>query len=174
MLNSEVPYVRYLDRSDREDVRLHQPRCHNASAYGLRGYVDNTLPSRCYAITMILRVRRNFFEITTIPQQPQLPNPDDQFQILEQILDQRVVRRGSGSLVQVLVKWSATPIDMATWEDKVTLQQKFPRAPAWGQAVSKEGGIVSEPVVGQKLADEACRPRRQPRLPARLAGPEWA
>ena len=67
MLNSEVPYVRYLDRSDREDVRLHQPRCHNASAYGLRGYMDNTLPSRCYAITMILRVRRNFFEITTFP-----------------------------------------------------------------------------------------------------------
>ena len=38
-----------LDRSDREDVRLHQPRCANASAFGLRGYVDNTLPSRCYA-----------------------------------------------------------------------------------------------------------------------------
>ena len=34
---------------------------------GLQGYVDNTLPSRCYAITMILRVRRNFFEITTFP-----------------------------------------------------------------------------------------------------------
>ena len=65
--NSEVPYVRYLDRSDREDVRLHQPRCHNASTYGLGGYVDNTLPSRCYAITMILRVRRNFFEITMFP-----------------------------------------------------------------------------------------------------------
>ena len=28
---------------------------------GLRGYIDNTLPYRCYAITMILRVRRNFF-----------------------------------------------------------------------------------------------------------------
>ena len=56
-----------LDRSDREDVRLHQPRCDNASAVGLRGYVDNTLPSRCYAITMILRVRRIFFEITTFP-----------------------------------------------------------------------------------------------------------
>ena len=67
MLNSEVPYVRYLDRSDREDVRLHQPRCANASASGLRGYVDNTLPSHCYVITMILRVRRNFFEITTFP-----------------------------------------------------------------------------------------------------------
>ena len=56
-----------LDRSDCKDVRLHQPRCVNASAFGLRGYVDNTLPSRCYAITMILRVRRNFFEITTFP-----------------------------------------------------------------------------------------------------------
>ena len=67
VLNSEVPYVRCLDRSDREDVRLHQPRCHNASAYGLRGYVVNTLSSRCYAITMILRVRRKLFEITTFP-----------------------------------------------------------------------------------------------------------
>ena len=44
VLNSEVPCIRYLNRSDREDVRLHQPRCHNASAYGLRGYVDDTLP----------------------------------------------------------------------------------------------------------------------------------
>ena len=41
--------VSVLDRSGREDVRLHQPRCANASAFGLRGYVDNTLPSRCYA-----------------------------------------------------------------------------------------------------------------------------
>ena len=37
-----------LDRSDREDVRLHQPRYDNASAVGLRGYVDNTLPSLLY------------------------------------------------------------------------------------------------------------------------------
>ena len=49
VLNSEAPYVRCFDRSDREDIPLHQPRCANASVYGLRGYVDNTLPSRCYA-----------------------------------------------------------------------------------------------------------------------------
>ena len=29
------------------------------------GTWTNTLPCRCYIITMILRVRRNFFEITT-------------------------------------------------------------------------------------------------------------
>ena len=56
-----------LDRSDCEDVRLHQPRCANASAFGLRGYVDNTLPLSLLCITMILRVRRIFFEITTFP-----------------------------------------------------------------------------------------------------------
>ena len=56
-----------LDRSDREDVRLHQPRCANASAYGLRGYVDEHSPLSFLCITMILRVRRNFFEITTFP-----------------------------------------------------------------------------------------------------------
>ena len=31
------------------------------------GTWTNTLPCCCYAITMILRVRRNFFEITTFP-----------------------------------------------------------------------------------------------------------
>ena len=49
VLNTEVSYVWYLDRLDREDIRLHHPRCANASAFGLRGYMDNTLPSRFYA-----------------------------------------------------------------------------------------------------------------------------
>ena len=39
----------------------------NASAFGLQGYVDHTLPLSLLCITMILRVRRNFFEITTKP-----------------------------------------------------------------------------------------------------------
>ena len=49
VLNMEVPYVRFLDQLDHEDVRLHQPRCQNASAFGLQGYVDTLSPSRCYA-----------------------------------------------------------------------------------------------------------------------------
>ena len=66
-MNSEVPCVRYLigrivktyDYINRVVITL--------PLNGLRGYVDNTLPSRCYAITMILRVHRKFFEITTFP-----------------------------------------------------------------------------------------------------------
>ena len=34
---------------------------------GLRGYVDNTLPSRCYAITIILRVRRKILKLLRSP-----------------------------------------------------------------------------------------------------------
>ena len=41
--------VSVLDWLDREDVRLLPLCCVNASAVGLCGYVDSTLPSRCYA-----------------------------------------------------------------------------------------------------------------------------
>ena len=49
LMDEEGAMRSVLDRSDREYVRLHQPHCANASAFGLRGYVDNTLPSCCYA-----------------------------------------------------------------------------------------------------------------------------
>ena len=39
----------------------------------LQGYVDHTLPS-LLCITMILRVRRKFFEITTKPNNPFMEN----------------------------------------------------------------------------------------------------
>ena len=66
MLELEGVVVSVLDRLGREDVRLHQPRCHNASAIGLQGYIDHTLPSRCYA-TPCLHCQRLIFEHPTIP-----------------------------------------------------------------------------------------------------------
>ena len=66
MLELGGAVVLVLDRLDREDVRLLPLRCINASTVGLRGYVDNTLPLVAMH-HMILRVRRNFFEITTKP-----------------------------------------------------------------------------------------------------------
>ena len=42
------------------------------------GTWTNTLPSRCYAITMILRVRRKFFEITTFPNTDIMESSTDQ------------------------------------------------------------------------------------------------
>ena len=91
-----------------------------------------------------------------------------------------MVRRGNDSVVQVLIRWNDSTEDMATWEDKETLKQLFPRAPAWGQAVSKGGGVVSdqvppgEPETREAAVQVLARPRRKPQRPARLAGPEWA
>jgi hypothetical protein len=45
--------------------------------------------------------------------------------------------------VQVLIKWSSLPTDHATWQDYEVLKHRFPFAPAWGQAVSPEGGTVT-------------------------------
>ena len=55
-----------LDWLDREDVRLHQPRCANASSFGLRGYVDTLSP----LIAMHHHdpvCALDFFEITMFP-----------------------------------------------------------------------------------------------------------
>ena len=75
---------------------------------------------------------------------------------------------------------------MAIWEDKDSLQQAFPRATAWGQAVDKDGGIVSSTSPeGASTTEETeviredgptgpkPRPARVRRVPARLADPAW-
>jgi hypothetical protein len=41
--------------------------------------------------------------------------PDMQFP--EAVLQRRVVSKGLRSVVQVLVKWSSSPTELATWED---------------------------------------------------------
>ena len=56
-----------LDRSDREDVRLHQPCCDKRFRFRSTRVRGQHFPLSLLCITMILRVRRNFFEITTFP-----------------------------------------------------------------------------------------------------------
>ena len=46
---------------------------------------------------------------------------------------------------EVLVHWSQMPPSLATWELLVPLEQRFPKAPAWGHAGFQDRGIVSTP-----------------------------
>ena len=55
-----------LDRLDREDVRLHQSRYLTLPLSVYEGTWTHS-PLSFLCITMILRVRRNFFAITTFP-----------------------------------------------------------------------------------------------------------
>jgi hypothetical protein len=75
--------------------------------------------------------------------QPVLPTIDDQFAIPIRVLQRRFRQKGSVAVPQGLIQWSDQPESLATWEDLEELRQRFPRAPAWGQAVSQGGGNVS-------------------------------
>ena len=60
----------------------------------------------------------------------------------QEVLDRCLVKKGNAAYLQVFIKWSALPPEMATWEDYKVLRKRYPDATAWGQAVSQAGGNV--------------------------------
>jgi len=100
----------------------------------------------------------------------------------EKILQTRSSTRGDKQVSQVLVKWNNLPPELATWEDYEALRQEFPRATAWGQAVSKGGGDVSRrpAVTTEKRTEDGEGPQVRPRSPRqrkpnpRFIGEQWA
>jgi hypothetical protein len=72
-----------------------------------------------------------------------VPDLSTGLQVPEQILDSKLVWRGGKAISQVLVKWSDWDVSLATWEDEAVLKQQFPATPAWGQAVSPGGNMLT-------------------------------
>ncbi|WVZ95116.1 hypothetical protein U9M48_040918 [Paspalum notatum var. saurae] len=91
----------------------------------------------------------------------------------EKILQHRRVPDHEKQVDQVLIKWSNWPTSMATWEDRVRLQQAFPRAPAWGQAGSQDPGIVGTTAPPTTLPDVRGPSTRQKKPSTRVTGKEW-
>lgn len=52
----------------------------------------------------------------------------------EEILERRLVKKGNAAMLQVRIRWTNSPAEVSTWEDYEALKQRFPDAPAWGQA----------------------------------------
>jgi hypothetical protein len=104
----------------------------------------------------------------------ELPDRFDELQVPVKILRRRLGAEGS---YQVLVQWSGLSPSLATWEDVTHLQQRFPQAPAWGQAGFLHGGNVSKEMVEDGPRHETTHgPRHSKRARAenvRLKGPEW-
>jgi hypothetical protein len=67
----------------------------------------------------------------------------DALQIPIQVLQSRMIQKGSATVAQVKVLWSGMDESLATWEDLMALKDRFPHAPAWGQAAFQERGNVS-------------------------------
>lgn len=48
----------------------------------------------------------------------------------------QLIKRGRTAVPHGLVQWTGMPADLATWENIGELRQRFPSAPAWGQAAT--------------------------------------
>jgi hypothetical protein len=83
----------------------------------------------------------------------------------------RRVRQGHRTIPQVLIQWCGTDASNATWEDLDLLRQQFPRSTAWGEAGTQEGEIPNG-ANSNSNTGPAAQPRREAKLPARLAGRE--
>lgn len=112
--------------------------------------------------------------------QPTLPNPDSQFAVPVRVLQRRFRRRGHVSVPQGLIQWSDQPDALATWEDLDELKQRFPRAPAWGQAGFQGAGSVSSATADQAQEGDAVfitkegRPSKRAHQPStRYAEKDW-
>lgn len=57
------------------------------------------------------------------------------------MVERRLVRKGNSAIPQVKVTRSGLPASTTTWEDYQVLKQRFPDAPAWGQAASQGGKL---------------------------------
>jgi hypothetical protein len=108
-----------------------------------------------------------------------LPPDLEGLQIPEKVLQRRIRTSDNTVVPQVLIQWSNLPRSLASWEDLDALKQRFPRAPAWGQASSLRGESVSndgEPGVPEEETS-TTRPRqsgRTKRPNVLISGPEWA
>lgn len=59
------------------------------------------------------------------------------------VIERRLVKKGNTAVPQVKVSWTKLPASTTTWEDYNVLKQRFPEAPAWGQAASQGGAGVT-------------------------------
>jgi hypothetical protein len=100
--------------------------------------------SRIHPVFHVSQLRRALYPGT--PSSSCLPIPTDTFAIPVKIISQRWKRTATGRREQVQVQWSNADDQDITWEDKLELQQRFPAAPAWGQAGSQGGGDVRVPM----------------------------
>lgn len=77
-----------------------------------------------------------------LPRPPDLASHDAEPM---EILERRMVKRGSSAIVQIKVKWSDAAAS-STWEDYETLRRRFPQACVWQEQEdeAEEHQVVTE------------------------------
>jgi hypothetical protein len=96
-----------------------------------------------------------------------LPDDIDLPRVPVKVLQKRVITHDLKPVAQVLIQWSDLPAAMATWEDMESIKHRFPSAPAWGQAGSKDPGDVTT-MSGPKRSTRTVKPNNK------VVGNDWA
>ena len=111
------------------------------------------------------------------PVLPSFPTDIELPRVPVEILKQRIVPTATGSVEQVLIRWSGWDREMAAWENATHLRQAYPRAPARGQAGSQAlGNVISSPSTSPPSTEaHGLRTSSRVKKPnVCLAGKEWA
>jgi ribosomal protein L21E len=114
------------------------------------------------------------------------PSATTIWSVPERIIQRRLLRQGTSSILQGLIKWSHLSESLATWEELEALRQQFPRALVWEHLGAQGGGSVSgDPADGMtttkeegeagtaEAQEDAGRKPRSKKKNMRLFGPEW-
>jgi hypothetical protein len=75
----------------------------------------------------------------------------------------------TGDVPQLLIQWSSWPVELTTWEDELTIKQRFPDATAWGQAEIQGEENVTVPEDNVKV-DRLTRIRKPN---SKVSGSDW-
>lgn len=98
-----------------------------------------------------------------------LPVLSDSLHAPKKVLLRRILRRSTRDVPQLLIQWSSWPAELATWEDELTIKQRFPDATAWGQAEIQGEENVTVPVENVKVD----RPTRIRKPNSKVSGSDW-
>jgi hypothetical protein len=105
----------------------------------------------------------------------QLPSHSLEHHVTLQILVSRMVDHGASQVIQVLIKLSESPADLATWEDYEALKHTFLGALLESSRFPRGSVSVVTPSASKAPAQEAdpCCISRPTKNNARVSSPEW-
>jgi hypothetical protein len=79
----------------------------------------------------------------------------------QRIIGERAIKQGNKQVSQLLIQWEGWPEECSTWENVFVVVNAFPHAPAWGQAGTRGGGIVTTQYLPEALRAKLRTDERQ-------------
>jgi len=98
--------------------------------------------SRIHPVFHVSQLKRSLKDGSTVNSLPLgLEMTDSDFPVPEAVLATRENKRQGVPILEWLILWKSQPLEEATWESAVSIQEKFPSFCLEDKAASNKGGI---------------------------------